>query len=145
MPKETKACFIEYDKRVNKIYELLNYGFTRHQILEYVGKKTDWNIKRSQIDYYIAEAKEIRKEYAKQTQEEFLEESKARLDDIYMKAMSEKNLAECRQVILTKNKVLGYETSNIKHSGSIEIDESQVKEKISELLALRQKDADNTK
>lgn len=108
MAKSTNA---ELEMRVNKVYELLINSWNRYDILQYVRK--NWDIEDKQADNYIAKAKEIIKENAKQTQEEWLEDTKNKLQDLYKKAMSQKQTRECRQIIVTANKVLGYEKLSI--------------------------------
>lgn len=59
MPKEDKSTQIEKEARIQLICELLTRpGIPKRRqfILQYVSKKTDWNISTRQIDNYIDEA-----------------------------------------------------------------------------------------
>jgi len=128
----------EHTERVNKVYELLINGWMRYDILQFVAKRTDWAISDSMVDNYIADAKVTIKENAAETREEFLEKAKNRFKDLYKKAMSEKQLGECRRLIETENKVLGYEKLNIDVKAEINI--KDIDDKINELLKLREQD-----
>lgn len=56
MPKATNA---EMEMRTSKVYDLLVSGYARHQILEYVNDKTDWDICTRSIDELIARASRL--------------------------------------------------------------------------------------
>lgn len=121
MSKETKCSIAELERRINKVYEHLVNGWTRHDILRYASKDDKWNVSSRQIDTYMAEAKKLIKENAKETQDEFIEKTKNRFKDIYKKAMSEKELNTCLRSMELENKILGYEKLNVEHSGGIQI------------------------
>ncbi len=121
MSKETKCSIAELEKRINKVYEHLINGWTRHDILQYISKNKDWNVCDRQVDGYIAKANKRIKEVAKETRDEFIEKAKNRFQDIYKKAMSEKELNTCLRTIEMENKILGYEKINLNHSGEISI------------------------
>jgi hypothetical protein len=117
MSKENKCTDAELQQRITQIYELLINAWNRQDILRYVDEQTDWNICESQIDNYITKAKAIIKQNAENTQEEWLNETKNRLSDLYKKNMSLKRYGECRRLLESANKILGYEKLNIDHSG----------------------------
>ena len=59
MPKSQRCTELEYESRIELISELLvrpGIPKRRQFILQYVAKKTDWNVCTKQIDNYIAEA-----------------------------------------------------------------------------------------
>ena len=58
MPKEEKSTSFEKDKRIDVVCELLVSGASRSQMIQYVAKKTEWNLSSRQIDQYISYAKE---------------------------------------------------------------------------------------
>jgi hypothetical protein len=111
MPRETKATKAEFENRVNEIYLMLINNCSRHELLKSCMKK--WNVCEKTIDNYIREANKVIKETAKQSQEEWLEDAKNKLRHLYRLAVLDENLVECRRLIETANKVLGYERLSI--------------------------------
>ena len=118
MSKETKSNEAELNQRVYIIYKLLIKGCVRHDILQYVTEKTDWQICVKQIDNYIAKANALIKKYAKQTREQFTNRAKNKFDHLYKRAMQDKDLRLCKEIILAANKVLGYEQLNVEVTGN---------------------------
>jgi DNA-directed RNA polymerase subunit F len=111
MPKENKSSIAEYEKRVNKVYLMLINNNSRYEIIKHA--KKEWDVQERQVDNYIKEANDIIKETAKQSQEEWLEDTKNKLRYLYKIAMQDGNIIECRRLIETANKVLGYEKLSI--------------------------------
>jgi hypothetical protein len=111
MPNETKANKAELENRINEIYLMLINNCSRHELLKSCMKK--WNVCEKTIDNYIREANKLIKETAKQSQEEWLEDAKNKLRHLYRLAVLDDNLVECRRLIETANKVLGYEKLSV--------------------------------
>ena len=64
MSKETKANEFEKEQRIQVVCDLLTRpGIPKRRqfILQYVAKKTDWDLKTRQIDEYISEATKLLK------------------------------------------------------------------------------------
>ena len=113
MSGKNKCNNAEYEKRINTVFNLLLNGLQRFEILEYIRTKTDWNIERAQIDNYIAEANKLIYKKSKEDIDDFREKCRKRFENQYKLAMANKDIAECRRILDTANKVLGYEKINV--------------------------------
>ena len=122
MPKETKSSDQEIEQRIEVIAQLLTRFMSRRHILEYVRKKTDWNVERAQIDNYIAEAKNIIKE--KTDPEQMGGIIRKNFEMLFKKNLEIEDFRECRAVLESMAKLTGVnEPENINHniSGSVSV------------------------
>ena len=107
MPKEEKSTDFEKEQRIDLICEMLIKGLTRSQMIQYVSKKTDWNISDRQVDTYISEAKE--KIRNSENDKDFeIKKAKMRLEKLYQKNESIEDYKECRALIDTMAKLFGW-------------------------------------
>ena len=106
-----KATGAELEQRITTIYSLLLSGNTYFDIVRYAEKK--WRICSRTADIYIAKAREIIARNAEQTQKDWMDETKSKLLTLYKLALDENDRSECRRIIETANKVLGYEKLNV--------------------------------
>lgn len=106
-------------KRIAELYELLINGGTRKDALK-IGREK-WGVCSRQIDTYLQRAKEEIIDDAKENQREFHAITKTRLENLYRQAWQDKDLAECRQILATAAKVLGYEKLNLSISDDDDI------------------------
>lgn len=125
MSKQNKCTNGEMNERINKVYQLIIDGFNRRDICRYVSKNTDWDIGNRQVDEYIKKANDIIIEHATETRDEFYKKCQNRFLDLYKKAMSMKDIGECRRILETWNKVLGYEKLTIDQDIKIVIKEKE--------------------
>ena len=110
MPKEEKSNSYEKEKRIDLICEMLIKGLTRSQMLQYVSKKTDWNLSDRQVDTYISEAKEKIKNSENDKVFE-IKKAKMRLEKLYQKNESIEDYKECRALIESMAKLFGWNES----------------------------------
>ena len=106
MPKEEKSTDFEKEQRIDLICEMLIKGLTRSQMLQYVSRKTNWNISDRQVDTYISEAKEKIKNSDNDKGFE-IQRAKMRLEKLYQKNESIEDYKECRALIDTMAKLFG--------------------------------------
>lgn len=111
----------EVELRVSKIVKLMITGHTYQDLVRF--SADSWKVCTRTVDNYIKRAKIKIQEYSKETQKEWLHKSKIRFEELYKRSLKKKDLAECRKIIETANKVLGYEKLNLNMSGSITIDD----------------------
>lgn len=107
MPKEEKSSDFEFERRIDIVCEMLIKGLTRSQMLQYVSKKTDWNISDRQVDTYIYEAKEKIKNSDNDKGFE-IQRAKRRLEKLYQKNEAIEDFKECRAIIDTSAKLFGW-------------------------------------
>ena len=107
MPKEEKSNSFEKEKRIDLICEMIIKGLTRSQMIQYVSKKTDWNLSDRQVDTYISEAKEKIKNSENDKGFE-IKKAKMRLEKLYQKNESVEDYKECRAIIESMAKLFGW-------------------------------------
>ena len=107
MPKEEKSTSFEKDKRIDVVCELLVSGASRSQMIQYVAKKTEWNLSSRQIDQYISYAKEKIKNSDIDKGFE-IQRAKLRLEKLYKKNESNEDFKECRALIESMAKLFGW-------------------------------------
>ena len=110
MPKEEKSNSFEKEKRIDLICEMIIKGLTRSQMIQYVSKKTDWNLSDRQVDTYISEAKEKIKNSENDKGFE-IKKAKMRLEKLYQKNESIEDYKECRALIESMAKLFGWNES----------------------------------
>ena len=110
MPKEEKSNSFEKEKRIDLICEMIIKGLTRSQMIQYVSKKTDWNVSDRQVDTYISEAKEKIKNSENDKGFE-IKKAKMRLEKLYQKNESVEDYKECRAIIESMAKLFGWNES----------------------------------
>ena len=76
-------------------------------MIQYVSKKTDWNISNRQVDTYISEAKEKIKNSGSDKDFE-IKKAKMRLEKLYQKNESIEDYKEWRALIETMSKLFGW-------------------------------------
>ena len=119
MPKEEKSTSFEKDKRIDVVCELLVSGASRSQMIQYVAKKTEWNLSSRQIDQYISYAKEKIKNSDIDKGFE-IQRAKLRLEKLYKKNESNEDCKECRALIESMAKLFGWNEAE-KVDGNINI------------------------
>ena len=105
MAKETKASEMEKEQRIDTVVTLLCRFMSRRQILQYVSKKTDWDISHRMIDEYIAEAKELIKQ--KSDPEQMSGMIKKNFEMLFGKNLQNEDYRECRAVLESMAKLTG--------------------------------------
>jgi hypothetical protein len=113
--KSVQATKAEQELRIEKVYNMLIDSYSRYSILQFTAK--EWKLNTRQSDEYIAKATEKIKEHAKETIEDFTNESKAKFKKLFNIAMKNKDYREARQVIDTMSNVLGYTKLNVEIAG----------------------------
>ena len=95
------------EMRTNTVIEWISLGYSRYDILGLV-KKQGWNIKRTQIDVYIAKAKSRLKELVTDDDRQALVGiSKARFEQIFKRAIINNDLKAAILAEKEKNTLLG--------------------------------------
>ena len=135
-----KATDAEIAERVKYIYNMMLQGASRHDICQYSSKR--WKVDDRSTDRYIKKARDIQRRNNMQTQQEWVDDLKAKYEELYKRAFMENDKAECRKILQAAHKTLGYEKLQIEHSGSIKtkVNEEQLKDEIDKMLLLRDKD-----
>lgn len=100
-----KSNDIEFQARIETVASLLSKFYTRREIIQYVSKKTDWNVVPRQIDNYIADAKKWLKEQVNE------DDIKAKISNefgyLYKKNLSVDDYKECRALLESFAKLYG--------------------------------------
>lgn len=92
-------------ERVNKIYALLLTGKKTRDIAPYISKT--YNVSQKTAYNYIAKAKELREEDAKEYREEALSDQIALLRNLYDKNYKLQDYKECRAIVQQLASLLG--------------------------------------
>ena len=118
MAKGTDA---EIELRIATIYEMIVKGCSRAYILRY--SADNWNIEERTVDSYLSKVRDLIKEtYGDEYKESILNNHLAQLEDLYIKNYTIEDFRECRNIIESKNKMLGLnaaEKIQTEHSGEI--------------------------
>jgi len=128
----------EVDERIKIVAKTILDGYTNRKILiQFITETYDWKVGERQIDNYIKSAKEILSVISENELE--FEKSVAlnRLDALYTMNYKMHDFRECRNLIETRAKILGYSApENIK----IELNDSKPKEEFLSKIAKVKKD-----
>ena len=118
MPREDKITAVERDQRVDLVCEFLIKGLTRAQMLQYISKKTTWNVVDRQVDNYISSAK--KKIKGSDIDRDFeIKKAMRRLENLYVKNEKNEDYRECRTVIESMAKLFGWnEPSKVDHTSN---------------------------
>ena len=101
-----KSTDAELELRIAIIYEMVVKGASRKYIVRY-GSET-WKISSRQIDDYLKRVYEdIKETYGEDYKKDILSKQLAQLDDLYVKNYTIEDFRECRNLIESKNKLLG--------------------------------------
>lgn len=114
-----KATMAEAEYRVSVISSLILRGKTRRDIIQFSTKK--WEIQDSQVDKYIARAKEAIQEESKSTIEADTAKARARLEFLYDKAIGNEDYGLAR--VLNKDFI---EFTGIKAPEKLEVTEHKI-------------------
>jgi len=106
--KSRKCTAIEAAFRIEFIKKLRLAYFGLGDILKNTTVKK-WKITPDGIIYYISQADKQIKEFKKSDMPKWIKECEQRLNDLYYFALRAGNLTECRKVLDTANKILGFE------------------------------------
>lgn len=138
--KVEKATLAESELRTALVLEMLIKGCSRSYIIQYCAK--NYNLRTRQIDVYIAKANaEIKETYGEKYKENIIEKHLAQIDNLYVKNYTIEDFRECRNLIESKNKMLGLGMTNVRLSGDaknpIELNgnSEERKARIAELIA----------
>lgn len=99
------ATNIEVEERVEKVALMLSRFMNRRQILQYVSKKTDWNVSDRMVDEYISRGKELLKKH--QDPEVLKGKIRSNLEELYSKNLSIDDYKECRALLESMAKIFG--------------------------------------
>lgn len=103
MAKSTDA---EIELRIATLYEMIVKGSSYVYIVRYAS--TEWKISSRQVDTYILKAKEqIKETYGQEYKETILSNHLAQLENLYEKNYTIEDFRECRNIIDSRNKLLG--------------------------------------
>ncbi len=107
MAKATEALV---ESRVKTVYEMLLYGSTRTEILQYA---SEWGLTERSMDTYIAKATERLLEHSKSSQEAELSRVLSHHWRLFKDAEKEKDRAEMRKVLEAVSKIRGLDQLNL--------------------------------
>lgn len=117
--KSTKA---EIEQRITLVYDMIVVGSSRAQVLQYVTKKTDWEVCDGMVDKYIARANDRLAEESQIHRATELGKSLSRLNTLYQKTLQVQDYARCLAVQRELNQLLGlYEPKQIEIKVNIEV------------------------
>ena len=104
--EKTKATDSEVKIRLSIIYDMIVKGMSRKYIVRYCAEK--WGLASRQVDVYLKRVyTEIKETYGDSYKKNILSRQLAQLDDLYVKNYTAKDYRECRNLIESKNKLLG--------------------------------------
>lgn len=104
--KIEKATIAESELRTALVYEMIVKGCNKNYIIRFCTEK--YNIRLRQIEVYIAKATEqIKLNYGEKYKENIIAKHLAQLDDLFVKNYTIEDFRECRNLIESKNKMLG--------------------------------------
>jgi hypothetical protein len=106
--KNSKATAIMVQERVAYIQRLRLHEYTGGDILK-LSKVKRWGIKQDAIYAYIAQADKNIREYKKSDLPKWLKECEQKLRELYLHNFLIGDYGECRRVLDTANKILGFE------------------------------------
>lgn len=113
-----KSTNAEAELRLATIYEMVVKGCSRKYIVRYCAEKFD--IESRQVDVYLQKVnEEIKNTFGKEYKENLLEKHLSQLENLYAKNYAIEDFRECRNIIDSKNKLLGlgeYNTKKIDHT-----------------------------
>jgi hypothetical protein len=110
MGKYKQSTKAEVEKRIDLVYELLVLKrYRKSEILRFISENEGWRVSQRQVENYISAATERLKKLSMKTREEWLKETKERIEDIYAMAYNKGSISECRMILETENRILGYE------------------------------------
>ena len=102
----SKATNAEIELRIKTIYEMTVKGCSRKYIVRYSAE--NWNINERQVDDYLKRVyTEIKETYNDDYKKSLLDKHIAQLEDLYVKNYTIEDFRECRNIIESKNKMLG--------------------------------------
>lgn len=132
----TKSTKAEIELRVALVYKMLIEGFVRKDIVQYGSKK--WNISNRQVDDYIAGANlEIKENFGEKYKANILEKEVAKMDNLYRKNYQNEDYRECRTLIESKAKLMGYvapvKTDITTNGQSLNLNDTERDHRINEL------------
>ena len=101
-----KATNAEIELRIKTIYEMTVEGCSRKYIVRYSAE--NWDINERQVDDYLKRVyDEIKETYNDDYKKSLLDKHVAQLEDLYVKNYTIEDFRECRNIIESKNKMLG--------------------------------------
>lgn len=104
--KQNKATDLESEKRKNIIYEMVVKGATINYIVRYCSE--NFGIGKRQTEKYLTKVyQEIKETYNDDYKKSLLDKHIAQLEDLYVKNYTIEDFRECRNIIESKNKMLG--------------------------------------
>jgi hypothetical protein len=110
-----------YNERVNEVIKLILNGFSNRKVLfQHITETKDWNVSERMLDNYLKEAKAVLSTISENELEYEKNLALNRLDALYFMNQKIHDFRECRNIIETRSKILGYSAPvEIKHSGEI--------------------------
>lgn len=123
MAKETKANGFEKEQRIQVVCDLLTrpgIPKRRQYILQYVAKKTDWDLKTRQIDEYISEATKLLKSIPIDKEMELIKLYHG-YDFLEKKNLENEDYKEVRAIWESKGKLFGLNEAE-KHDVNVKAD-----------------------
>lgn len=106
MDNNNKANDAEIEKRIGIIYEMVVKGASHKFIVRYCSE--NFKISSRQTENYLKRVKdEIKTIFGESYKKDLISKSMAQLDDLYMKNYTIEDFRECRNLIETRNKMLG--------------------------------------
>lgn len=101
-----KATNAEIELRLATIYEMVVKGCSRKYIVRYCSES--FKITSRQTDEYLSRVyNEIKELYGDEYKKTIIQKQLAQLDDLYVKNYTIEDFRECRNIIESKNKMLG--------------------------------------
>jgi hypothetical protein len=101
--KQTDA---EIELRIATLYEMVVKGCSRAYIVRYCSEK--YQITERHVDTYLSKVRDLIKEtYNEDYKQSLLNTHLAQLEDLYIKNYTIEDFRECRNIIESKNKLLG--------------------------------------
>ncbi len=109
MPKHKKSSKAIFEERVSKLIPLVSF-MTRRQIVQYVRKNTDWDIKLDQIDRYRMKAQEYILINLKEKRKTAIQDIVNNLSTLYQKALMAEDFKTCITIQDRMTTLLGVDT-----------------------------------
>lgn len=138
--KNHKSTAAEVQKRELIIYGFLVSGMRRETMFQNAIVKR-WGVTPARIDDYIAKAKAQIQETIIPLREDFIRDSMAKLDELYQANLKKGMTSECRLIVSTKNKILGFERLTLTVNNNSK--EKQIKEMTDKELDLELESLDS--
>ena len=106
--KQTDA---EIEIRIATLYEMVVKGCSRAYIVRYCSE--NYKISERHVDTYLSKVKDlIQKTYGQEYKETILSNHLAQLENLYEKNYTIEDFRECRNIIDSRNKLLGLNAPN---------------------------------